>query len=140
MTSAIALVECVKTKAEMARPARELYVSDWFRKASAYAEKTADAWYILSAKYGLVSPSEIIAPYEKTLKGMQVAERKAWAAQVFQDLCAVAVKPGDRVIMLAGVDYRENLVEPLRAFGCRVDIPMEGLSFGYQLSWLKEHT
>ena len=56
MTSSIALVACVKTKAETPRPARDLYVSDLFRKASAYAEKTADAWYILSAKYGHVRP------------------------------------------------------------------------------------
>ncbi len=140
MTRTIALVSCVKTKANTPRPARDLYISDLFAKASAYAEKVADAWYILSAKYGLVGPNEIIAPYEKTLKGMPVAERKAWAAQVFQDLRAVAVEPGDRIIMLAGVSYREYLAEPLRAFGCRIEVPMMGLSFGNQLKWLKEHT
>jgi len=140
MSRTITLVACVKTKANTPRPARDLYVLDLFRKASAYAERNADAWYILSAKYGLVGPNETIAPYEKTLKRMPIAERKAWAAQLFQDLCAVAVKPGDRIIMLAGVAYREYLVDPLRAFGCRVEIPMVGLSFGNQLRWLNQHT
>jgi hypothetical protein len=140
MPQTIALVACVKTKANQPRPARDLYVSDWFVKASAYAEKVADAWYILSAKHGLVGPNEMAAPYEKTLKQMPVAERRAWADQVFQDLCAVAVKPGDRIVILAGKDYREHLVEPLQAFGCRVEIPMEGLRFGNQKSWLKRHT
>jgi len=140
MSRTIALVACVKTKASTPRPAGDLYTSDLFAKASAYAEKISDAWYILSAKYGLVGPNEIIAPYEKTLRQMPIAQRKAWAAQVFQDLCAVAVKPGDRIVILTGEDYREYLVEPLRAFGCHVEIPMLGLSFGKQKSWLKEHT
>ncbi len=134
----LALVACVKTKATTARQARDLYMSDLFVKASTYAEKAADAWYILSAKYGLVDPSTVIAPYEKTLKRMRVAERKAWAAQVFRDLRTVAVKAGDTVIILAGKEYREYLLDPLKALGCRVEIPMEGLSFGNQLSWLKE--
>ena len=80
--SKIVLVSCVKTKANHPKPAKELYISDLFRKSSAYARMIGDEWYILSAKYGLLAPEVVIPPYEKTLRNMGVADRKAWAKRV----------------------------------------------------------
>ncbi len=57
--------------------AKDLYVSDLFRKARRYVEAKNCPWFILSAEYGLVSPEQVIAPYEKTLNHMGVAERPA---------------------------------------------------------------
>jgi cytoplasmic iron level regulating protein YaaA (DUF328/UPF0246 family) len=139
MPRTIALVACVAVKAKTPCQAKDLYISPWFVKASAYAEKVADAWFILSAKYGLLGPHEIIAPYNETLNRMPATARRAWAAQVFEDLKAVIAKPGDRIVMLAGKRYREHLVDPLQAYGCLVEIPMEGLGIGKQLQWLNQH-
>jgi hypothetical protein len=48
------------------------------------------------------------------------------------------LQPGDHVVFLAGIKYRENLIDPIREMGCSVEIPMEGLGIGKQLSWLKQ--
>lgn len=56
------LVSCVGDKHSKPLPARELYRSDWFLKARAYVEAQGEEWFILSAKYGLVSPDQVIAP------------------------------------------------------------------------------
>lgn len=138
MSKKIVLVSCVKTKRDVASPACELYTSDLFKKASRYARQIADEWYILSAKHGLLDPEAVIEPYEKTLNKMPAGERRAWARGVMEELREI-VHPGDEVVFLAGQRYRENLVTPLRGMGCGVKIPMEGLSFGQQLRWLKEH-
>lgn len=138
MDRKIALVSCVKTKRDVASPARSLYTSALFKKASSYAREIADEWYILSAEHGLVHPDTVIAPYNKTLNRMRAAERRAWAREVVTEL-EQALKPGDRVIILAGKRYRENLIGPIEQIGCHVEIPMEGLSFGQQLQWLNEH-
>ena len=45
-----------------------------------------------------------------------------------------------RVILLAGVDYREHLIPQLESWGCDVDVPMQGLSFGEQKRWLMRQT
>lgn len=37
-------------------PAADLYTSDWFRKARAYAERYADTWFVLSALHGVLAP------------------------------------------------------------------------------------
>ncbi len=133
----IALVACVSKKVDKPMQAQQLYISDWFIKASAYAKSISDNWYILSAKYGLVSPDAVIDPYDETLNNMSVSERKDWSLWVMQNLSPEVV-PGDHVVFLAGKKYREFLVQPLRSLGCYVEIPMEGLRIGEQLNWLSQ--
>ncbi len=133
----IALVSCVSEKADQPQPARDLYTSSWFEKASRYAEQNADRWYILSAKHGVLPPDEVIAPYDETLNEMGAEQRRAWARDVARQLEEI-LQPGDHVILLAGQRYREFLLEPLRILGCDVNIPMKGMRIGEQLSWLDE--
>jgi len=137
MAKTIALVACVSKKNKRPMVARDLYISDWFNKASAYAEANSEKWYILSAKYGLVDPNSVIAPYDETLNNMPIAKRRTWSTNVMQNLRPLLNK-GDHIVILAGMKYREFLVEPLRSAGCQVDVPMEGLRIGEQLSWLSK--
>lgn len=135
MSKKIVLVSCVAKKRSEPSPARSLYISDLFEKASSYAEKIGDEWFILSALYGLVPPEKIIAPYDKTLLKMPNNERQKWASQVFGDL-KNKISAGDTVIFLAGERYRENLIDPVTRLGCKIEIPMEGMRIGEQMQWL----
>ncbi|HPO59114.1 MAG TPA: hypothetical protein PLV53_09745 [Anaerolineaceae bacterium] len=135
MAKTIVLVACVSEKNRRCA-AKDLYTSDWFCKASAYARRSGDAWYILSAKHGLLDPNAEIDPYNETLNTMPAASRRAWAQRVLRSLEPL-LKPGDVVVLLAGTKYREHLIEPLQRRGCRVEVPMAGLRIGEQLSWLK---
>ena len=137
MGKTVALVACVGKKNPEPMAARDLYASDWFRKASAYAARTADEWYILSAKYGLISPKTVTEPYNETLKRMPAAARRIWAKRVMSDLTQ-RLRPSDGVMILAGQRYRADLLDPLRRMGCTVQIPMQGLRIGEQLAWLNE--
>lgn len=113
-----------------------LYTSSWFLMARGLVEKTGQPWFILSAKYGLVSPDTVIPPYDQTLNTMGVADRRAWADRV-QKQMGEMLPDADEVIVLAGVRYRENLMTYLGGRFPRVSIPMEGLQIGRQLSWMK---
>jgi hypothetical protein len=57
------LVSCVSKKGAAAASAKNLYVSEWFLRVRRYVEATGCPWFILSAKYGLIDPNQIIAPY-----------------------------------------------------------------------------
>ena len=136
----IYLVSCVKTKALFGTKAEDLYESNWFRKAKPYVLSRLterDEWYILSAKYHLLLPQEMVDPYEQTLNRMSVAQRRSWSDKVLSQLMP-RVERGDRVVFLAGQRYREFLFDQLSQSGCRVEVPMEGLGSGKQLTWLKE--
>lgn len=136
--SRIGLVSCVKTKRSTPAAARDLYISPLFRALREYAESTTDAWYILSAKYGLLAPDAVIEPYEMTLNAMGKPDRDAWARRVEQQLTEV-IPVGAEVTMLAGARYREALGPFLSARGNSVVVPLEGLPMGHQLAWLKRH-
>jgi hypothetical protein len=131
----VALVSCVKTKSNLILPAKQLYISDWFKKARALVERNGTEWFILSAEHGLLDPDEKIGPYERTLKTMGVAEKRAWAARVAAQM-GTKLAVADEVIVLAGMDYRAYLMPYLRSRFASVVVPMEGLTSGRQLNWL----
>lgn len=133
----IALVGCVKTKRPSASRAEDLYTSPLFRALREFAIKNADAWYILSAEYGLLRPNQVVEPYERTLNKMKKPERAEWGNRVQAQLSA-SLPPTADVIFLAGTRYREALVPFLRRSGHAVSIPLEGLPLGRQLQRLRE--
>lgn len=137
--SLVYLVSCVSQKQAESALGRELYISVWFRKAQDYVEALGCPWFILSAEYGLVSPDQVIAPYEKTLNAMPVSARRQWAIRVLAQLDE-AVPGLSQVVFLAGKRYREFLEDSLRNRKVGVAIPMEGLRIGEQLSWLSRNT
>ena len=125
----VGLVGCAATKLDRPAPARDLYTSQLFRKASAYAEATCDRWYILSAKHGLIRPDEVIEPYDMTLG----ANDQRWADVVRKQLAdELADIPGVTLVALAGVRYQTVL----RPCQWPFQIPMKGLGIGQQLGYL----
>ena len=62
------LTNCCKTKLDYPTKARKLYRGALFRKIMNLSNKINSDIRILSAKYGLIGPNEVISPYEKKLK------------------------------------------------------------------------
>ena len=132
------LVSCVAKKALEPTPARELYRSPWFQKARAYVERQGGPWYILSARYGLLHPDRVVAPYDETLAAMPASARRAWARRVEGQLEAEGVR-ARRLVVLAGSKYRQFLMPALHRVAETVEVPMAGLRIGEQLAWLARH-
>ena len=131
----IFLVSCVSEKRPEPAPAKDLFISDLFKKSRAYVESTGKPWFILSAKYGLVDPEECICPYDKTLNKMPKEKRRKWAEGVLGQLLP-HLDGVNSVVILAGKHYREFLELELSNRGFNVCVPMHGLQIGKQLSWL----
>jgi hypothetical protein len=129
------LVSCVSEKRSVPTPAKDLYISTWFKKARRYVEHTGSSWFILSAEHGLISPDRVVAPYEKTLNTMPIDERRIWAQRVSERLEKV-VPQLERVVFFAGQRYREFLSAHLRNRNILIEVPMQGLRIGEQLRWL----
>lgn len=137
MSTTVHLVSCVSMKRSVPSQARDLYTSPWFIKARAYVEAMRSPWFILSAEYGLLPPDRVVAPYERTLNTMGVADRRVWAQNVLTALVPQLTGVG-RVVILAGERYREFLLPVMRRSCPSVEVPMEGLTIGRQLQWLSE--
>lgn len=131
----IVLIGCVKQKRSQKCKARDLYISDYFKKNLGFAQTlNPDEIFILSAKYGVVALDDEIEPYEKTLNNMPAQEIRQWATRVLEQLAEKTDLTNDRFIFLAGAKYRKYLIPHMT----HVEVPLEGLRIGEQLHKLRE--
>jgi hypothetical protein len=128
----IAIVGCSQTKAVHRCRAVQMYTGQYFRACMDAARSIAPGQvYILSAKYGLVGPGEVIDPYDLRLGqyGSVDAEHVRYQADACQLLAC-------RVTALCGAGYAD-LIEAAWPDG-HVDRPLAHLSIGQQLHLLGE--
>lgn len=85
--SIVLLVSCGKRKSNMMCQARDMYNSLRFQNLKAIAEKCELQWFIMSAKYGLLSPERVIEPYDECLTSCSIEYQQRWAKAMFEKLC-----------------------------------------------------
>jgi len=124
----VSFISCVKKKRQGKHKARNLYVSDFFKKSLSYCSRHHDKVYILSAKYGLLDLDDTIEDYDMTLNNFRKGQKVEWSKMVYDS---------DVLYFYAGRNYREFLLPLLTN---TFFIPLEGLGIGHQLKFLKEKT
>jgi len=133
----VCLVACTSRKSDQPAAAEFIYRSPLFSAARSYAEKRADQWFILSAKHGLLSPNDVIEPYNESLLSQSDVQRQEWAERV-DHAFDVRVPAGGRVIFLAGSAYRSHLAPKFQSEGRETVAPMSALGIGSQVAWLQK--
>lgn len=142
----ILLVGCGKTKRDTSAgpvAARDLYTGNLFLARRAYAESTGRPWWILSAEHGLLEAEAQVIAYDTRIIDLTPMEKRRWAAESMQAIFArVGLLAKDVVIELhAGRAYRDalrSIYEPGQP--PEVELPLEHLGIGQQLSWYIRHT
>ncbi|WP_375431119.1 DUF6884 domain-containing protein [uncultured Friedmanniella sp.] len=130
------LVQCSATKSTQRLPAESIYISALFRKSMDLARAVPGSrQMILSAKHGLLQPSTVIEPYDISLTSLSRMQRASWAESVIRDLVR-RVPPATRIVMLAGSDYSDPLLRPLRQHFTEVLEPLRQRGIGRRLKWL----
>lgn len=133
----VALIGCVAQKLSRPAPAGELYTSPLFRYRLAWAGQHADQVFVLSARYHLVELDQVLQPYDASLNTAPKEERLAWSATVWGQLHQVFDVAECRFTLLAGKAYITYLRQWLRVTAAACETPLQGLSIGQQLQWLK---
>jgi hypothetical protein len=130
------LIGCVKSKRATPVRAADLYSGSLFERRRHYAEASGLPWFILSAKFGLLSPDDVIGPYDVYLKRQSPAYRTAWGefvvAQLEQHLPQLR---GLAAEVHAGEAYVTPLQAPLAARRATLITPLAHLGQGEQLAW-----
>lgn len=131
----VGLVGCTKSKLSRRARAEDLYsLSAMFRGRRAFVAQSCDRWFVLSAKHGVLAPSDELEPYDVTLVGAPTPVKRAWSTRVIAELKeALGDLTGMTFEIHAGRDYwGYGLVDSLRSAGAQVELPTEGLSQGQQ--------
>src|SRR5258708_1140726 len=77
---------CVKSKRQVAAAAADLFASSLFAGRRRYAVTSGRPWYILSAKFGLLAPEDVIGAYDVYLADQDLSYRRAWGEFVVAQL------------------------------------------------------
>lgn len=102
----IGLVMCGKQKQEQPCAAKDLYISDRFQSHYKWAKQHCDEVYILSAKHGLVSPQQLLEPYDVNLISLSYEQQILWGQMVAAQLMYSGCNKDDVVYCLADETYR----------------------------------
>ena len=118
-------------------PARNAYVGAPFKVNREYAEKFADRWVILSAKYGFIDPDFIIPEnYNVTFK-----RPKTHPISV-HDLRRQIIEKGlskfSKVVVLGGRDYVDVTRRAFEGFKVTIVAPTLGLPIGKAMSRVRK--
>lgn len=132
----LVLVSCCGEKLEGSHRAEDLYQSQLFKASVAWAKANGKEWAILSAKYGLVWPDEVIESYELKLSGPD--SLRNLKPNYYRKVCTAIGEYKNRVscakiAVLAGKHYLEPFqYEPNTSF------PLAGKGIGQRLQFLKK--
>ena len=106
----LVITGCTKEKlgynASIKAPAKQMYQGRLFKTVRHYCEAMGFDYVIISAKYGLILPDNIIGGYEKVLRTKE--DVKNIQSQVEERLRPL-LKNYERIIVIAGKKYREVL-------------------------------
>ncbi len=120
-TASVILVAGGKAQLGEAAAARDLYVSPLFARRRARAEASGVPWFVVSGRWGLLDPGDVLAPYTFSLAQQPPSYQRAWGRFVAEQLCVVSpVGRGDVVEIYTAAAYAAALTAPIEYLGARV--------------------
>lgn len=139
--SVLVIVPCGKKKIWNVNPeagpceARDAYRGPLFKVCREYAEKFADRWVILSAKYGFVDPDFIIPEnYDVTFKDPKTNPVKV--EQLRKQAEKMGLNEYDKIVVLGGKEYINVVTKVFPA--SKLIAPFKGLPLGKMMQAVKK--
>lgn len=107
----LVILACSQKKATKPVPARDLYLGSLFKLGRKFAEVHHFDYVILSAKYGLLRPEQVIAPYDQRIAN--ISDVRRIREMVITPLKAILASY-EKVVVIGGNLYRKVL-EPIKS-------------------------
>jgi hypothetical protein len=133
MSGVLAVVPCGKAKVWDrhpglgATPARDAYTGALFRVHRAYAERFADRWVILSAKYGFMDPDwPVPGTYDVTFNNRRT--NPVGPDTLRRQISELGLGQFSTVIGLGGAAYRAIVAMAFEPTSARLIFPFAGLN------------
>jgi len=128
----IIVVSCSNKKKNYICSAEEMYSeSVLFRKTIHYIKCFyALPYVILSSKYGIIKPENVIEPYDKYIKNCNEKELEFLNVNIYYHL-----SPFQKIIVYGGKEY-VNLIKESVEENTIVIEPLKGLGIGRRLKYL----
>ncbi|MFZ9077499.1 MAG: DUF6884 domain-containing protein [Alphaproteobacteria bacterium] len=141
------LISCCGKKLSGRHQSQDIYQSTLFKLSKKFAEQHGKDWAILSAKHGLVRPSQEIEDYDLQLSKAPSFRKEMYRFNVAKKLREIGSSNFQEnasrmsVAVLAGRHYLEPFYgSPSVRHWFHLSFPLDGLQIGERLNWLKSNT
>jgi hypothetical protein len=133
------LVMCSREKASGPTVAEQLYVSERFSSDRHAAVSAGYDWMIVSGRYGLLEPQQVVTPYDVNLDRATRLRQMAWTFRVtIQLLMRIGLLRRCRIAISAQGVYRQSLALALRFLRFRLlPTPDPSLSARFE-HWMRD--
>jgi hypothetical protein len=130
----LAIIPCTSQKADEPGPARDVWTGVHFQLTLMHAEEFYDRTVIMSFKYGLITPDDLIEPYDMNIHKEPLKVRVQWKRMMMQHIQRemsgeLDPKPGIVGLYVGGIDV-DWLYKAFTGRGARVIQPWKGLGTG----------
>ena len=122
-STAVSVILVGGGRVQLSEPAvaRDLYASPLFARRRARAEASGVPWFVVSGRWGLLDPGDLLAPYSFSLAEQSASYQRAWGRFVAEQLSVVSsIGRGDVVEICVGAAYAAALTAPIEFLGARV--------------------
>ena len=116
-------------------PAKDAYISPYFRLCKLYAEKFSDKWVIFSGKYGIIDQNTPIENYDSKLLYKKIDKK---FSHMIKKQLGELLAEYDIVVSLCGGDYFRVIEEIIGDNRVKVYNPLSGLKIGKRMKKLKD--
>ncbi|NHJ04524.1 MAG: hypothetical protein EAX90_06855 [Candidatus Heimdallarchaeota archaeon] len=113
-----------------------MYTSPRFYWIKKYAISNSKQWYILSAKYGLLKPNDIIEPYDVQLSTLTKKQLEKWVENTVNSINK-KININDKVLFIGDDFYYDALKLKLKEKGYSFQSFMYGKSLDEKISFIK---
>jgi hypothetical protein len=129
----LVIIACSQRKANGPAAAKDLYLGTLFRLGREFAETCGYDYRILSAKYGLLDPEELIEPYDVRVAGVQDVKR---LQQKVLPAMNALLPNYNKVIIIGGAMYR-RILAPLMGASDKFEVITDSRGIGGILQTLR---
>ncbi len=130
----LAIISCGAKKKSIPAKARDLYEGNLYKAALSFVERIGFNFVIISAKHAILSPDQVVAPYEMRVDQMSKDQYRLWSLRVVDALKKLSP---EKIIWLCPAIYCELPSKMLNG-NIKHEFPLKGLGIGRQIQWLKQ--
>jgi hypothetical protein len=113
----IILISCAAKEINSTAKAKNVYVTDTFKKSLDYAYSLKpDKIFFLTLNQGLIGVGEELLSSTETLDDKEESEIMSWADEILEMLKLQADLQEDEFIFLAGLNYRQYLIPHIKNY------------------------
>lgn len=134
----VAVINCGAEKQYKKCKAKDLYTGSLFVASRKFAQSNYSQYCILSAKYHVLMPDDIVKPYDMFLGNFTKQQKQEWWQETAKQLM-VKFSTGTKFDFYVGQDYVEGILPILDSNNIQYECFLNHLGMGYKIQWFQQH-